>query len=225
MGIDIFLETKDRRASSEADESSPEVWYLRDSYSVFSFNKWATANLNNRTLFWIFGFDEDELKVVGTNDNGSERKGFFPDWSATRARAEESLALAQQLPADRFSILISYPSYALPESFPLPTEAFAIYGREKSKLDMIRSSNMYPTPMKNDLTYNVDQQKFGLYLGDGFRKRAAVVWCRTESNQPYPVLVAEVEKDYHEPYREMLKQILKFIATGEAAGGWTLWSY
>src|SRR5712692_5707037 len=114
MGLDIWLGwpgqvAEERSALMTGDGVDGKVGYLRDNYNEGSFFRWADCQIGGRDWYWIFDYADSKLQVVGKTDSGDDELGFFPDWLASRQRAEEALELAGQIEDRLFLIPLPKP--------------------------------------------------------------------------------------------------------------------
>lgn len=210
MGLDIYLDWKGRsevegKAQLTGFQTRGDVGYLRSSYNDGGFNAWARRNLGGKDFYWIFDYwifdysDKKEVPVNGTEDE----TGFFPDWSACRARVETALAEAKTLD-NLYTIRVSAPHDLVEDE----ADAMNQFRKQRgSKHGFEQFSN-----------------RLGLwnYSTEPYQVRA-IFFQRGFMGGSEAVLVCE-GKEPHAHYLTTLQETLAFIELGEQKNGWLIWS-
>lgn len=210
MGLDIYLrwegQTEDeKQAQYTGFTTTGEAGYLRSSYNDGGFNSWAERHLGVYGYHHIFGYDTENEQPVGPYDTESDYQptGFFPDWDASRQRAQAMLEQARTL--DNLTVIRVDTPVRPKSEYPERDGVLAAY-RER----VARGSSFE--------TYS---NWLGLFTAKPFIVKA-VMW-----QQGYfglePVLIVE-HPEAHVYYIDSLEQCLKFIDLGQRKQGWLVWS-
>lgn len=218
MGLDIWLEwpnqTEDeKRAQITGFVNAGAVGYLRSSSNESGFNQWARRHVGVHGFYHIFDYDEAKDVVVGTDEDGDERYGFYPDWQASRERTHALLERARTL--DTLTTI----------NIDGPVMEPSRYPDQDALLDAYRAHVAQHARYYEDR----DTDSFGWYgswEGEFYAKHPptvlAVMWARAWHRVEAFLIVDW--PGVHDDSIGVLEQVLQFIDLGEQKRAWIHWS-